>query len=250
VAGRIEVDALDAWYGGQKVLYEVRLEIPAVGVNAIIGPSGCGKTTFLRCLNRLHEEAPGGRTTGSIRLDGAEIRSMPLTALRRRVGMVFQRPTPFSTLSIYENVAAGPRLTGIRQRGELDRIVAASLVRAGLWEEVRDDVDAPGTSLSGGQQQRLCIARAIALEPEVLLLDEPCGALDPVATAKVERLIAELGRRYTIVLVTHNLAQARRLADRTAFFYLGKLVEFGPTETVFEQPKEALTENYVRGRFG
>jgi phosphate transport system ATP-binding protein len=250
MVGKLEVEGLSAWFGRQQVLFDVTLDVPSAGVTAIIGPSGCGKTTFLRCLNRLHEELPGTRVEGQVRLDGQDIRRQEATEVRRRIGMVFQKPTPFAHLSIYENVAAGPRLLGVRRREELDRIVWESLVRSGLWEEVRDDVDAPGTGLSGGQQQRLCIARAIAVGPEALLMDEPCSALDPIATAKVERLIAELKERYPIVLVTHNLAQARRIADRTAFFYLGKLVEIDRTDTIFGHPREALTENYVAGRFG
>ncbi|HEV2520193.1 MAG TPA: phosphate ABC transporter ATP-binding protein PstB [Thermoplasmata archaeon] len=250
MTGKLEVEGLSAWYGRQRVLYEISLDLPQGGVTSVIGPSGCGKTTFLRCLNRLHDELPGARVAGRVLLDGVDIRRQEATEVRCRIGMVFQKPTPFANLSIYENVAAGPRLLGVRRREELDRVVWSSLVRAGLWEEVRDDVDALGTSLSGGQQQRLCIARAIAVEPEVLLMDEPCSSLDPVATARVERLIAELKARYTIVVVTHNLAQARRISDRTAFFYLGKLVEFDRTAELFEHPREQLTANYVAGQFG
>ena len=229
----------------RQVLYDVDLDIPDGGVTAIIGPSGCGKSTFLRCLNRLHEETPGGRVDGSIQLDGQEVRDQNEVLVRCRVGMVFQRPSPFPNMSIYDNVAAGLRLLGIRQRDELDAGVLDSLRKAGLWDEVKDDVDAPATSLSGGQQQRLCIARALAVGPEVLLLDEPCSALDPIATTKVERLIEGLKERYTVVIVTHNLAQATRVSDHTAFFYLGKLVEFDTTETIFHSAKEQLTENYV-----
>ncbi len=250
MGGKLVVEGLNAWFGRQQVLFDVSLDVPPTGVTAIIGPSGCGKTTFLRCLNRLHDELPGARVEGRVLLDGEDIRRQAATEVRRRIGMVFQKPTPFAHLSIYENVAAGPRLLGVRRREELDRIVWESLVRTGLWEEVRDDVDALGTSLSGGQQQRLCIARAIAVGPEALLMDEPCSSLDPIATAKVERLIAELRDRYPIVLVTHNLAQARRISERTAFFYLGKLVEYDRTDTIFGHPREALTENYVAGRFG
>ncbi|MCI4329669.1 MAG: phosphate ABC transporter ATP-binding protein PstB [Thermoplasmata archaeon] len=248
--GKLSVHGLDAWYGKRQVLYDIDLDIPDKGVTAIIGPSGCGKSTFLRCLNRLHEETPGGRVAGSIQLDGEEIRDQNEVLVRCRVGMVFQRPSPFPNLSIYENVAAGLRLLGVRKRDELDAGVLDSLRKAGLWEEVKDDVDAPATGLSGGQQQRLCIARALAVGPEVLLLDEPCSALDPIATTKVEHLIHELKEKYTVVIVTHNLAQATRVADHTAFFYLGKLVEFGTTETIFHHPAEKLTENYVTGLFG
>jgi phosphate transport system ATP-binding protein len=247
---KMAVADLDAWYGARQVLYEVSLAIPDRAVGAIIGPSGCGKSTFLRCLNRLHEEQPGARATGAITLDGEDLRSKDLVTVRTRVGMVFQKASPFPNLSIYENVAAGLRLLGVRRRDELDEGVVEALQQAGLWAEVEADVDAPGTSLSGGQQQRLCIARALALQPEVLLMDEPCSALDPISTNKVEALIAQLGRSYAVVVVTHNLAQAHRIAGYTAFFYLGKLVEVGPTAALFEHPREKLTENYVTGRFG
>jgi phosphate transport system ATP-binding protein len=248
--GKLTVRGLNAWYGKRQVLYDLDLDIPDKGVTAIIGPSGCGKSTFLRCLNRLHEETPGGRVDGSIQLDGEEIRDQNEVLVRCRVGMVFQRPSPFPNLSIYENVAAGLRLLGVRKRDDLDAGVLDSLRKAGLWEEVKDDVDAPATSLSGGQQQRLCIARALAVGPGVLLLDEPCSALDPIATTKIEHLLHDLKESYTVVIVTHNLAQATRVADHTAFFYLGKLVEFDTTETIFHHAKEKLTENYVTGLFG
>jgi phosphate transport system ATP-binding protein len=247
---KLEVRDLSAAYGGRRVLYDISLEIPDKAVTAIIGPSGCGKSTFLRCLNRLHEETPGASVEGSIRLDGEELADQDPVAVRFRVGMVFQKPTPFPNLSIFENVAAGLRLLGVRGRRELDDAVLDALLHAGLWEEVEHDLDAPGTSLSGGQQQRLCIARALAVRPEVLLMDEPCSALDPIATHKIETLIGRLRSEYTVVIVTHNLAQAHRVSDHTAFFYLGKLVEFGPTAELFERPKEKLTENYVAGRFG
>ncbi len=250
MASKLVVADLSAWYGAQRVLYEISLEIPDRAATAIIGPSGCGKSTFLRCLNRLHEESRGARVTGSIRLDGEEIGALDPVAVRCRVGMVFQKPTPFPNLSIFENVAAGLRLLGVRRRQELDEGVVDALVHAGLWEEVEDHLDEPGTSLSGGQQQRLCIARALAVHPEVILLDEPCSALDPIATGKVEALLAKLRREYTVVIVTHNLAQATRVSDFTAFFYLGKLVEVGPTPKIFASPAEKLTENYVSGRFG
>jgi phosphate transport system ATP-binding protein len=248
--GKMQVRELSAWYSGKQALYEVSLEIPEGAVTAIIGPSGCGKTTFLRCLNRLHEELPGARVEGSILLDGKEIRSEDPMVVRCRVGMVFQKPAPFPNMSIYENVAAGLRVLGVHRRADLDQGVLESLEQAGLWEEVKENVDAPGTSLSGGQQQRLCIARALAVQPEVLLMDEPCASLDPIATAKVEKLITDLKRNYTVVIVTHNLAQAARLSDHTAFFYLGKLVEIDRTATIFGSPREKLTENYVQGRFG
>jgi len=246
----MEVVGLNAWYASRQVLYDISLPLPDRASTAIIGPSGCGKSTFLRCLNRLHEEAAGARADGKILLDGEDLFRLDPVAVRCRVGMVFQKPTPFPNLSIFENVAAGLRLMGVRRRHELDEAVAAALVHAGLWEEVEEQLDAPGTSLSGGQQQRLCIARALAVRPEVLLLDEPCSALDPIATGKVESLLAKLRREYTVVIVTHNLAQATRVADHTAFFYLGKLVEFGTTDQLFHHPAEQLTENYVTGRFG
>jgi phosphate transport system ATP-binding protein len=247
---KIQVTNLNAWYGPRQVLYEISLAIPPGAVTAIIGPSGCGKSTFLRCLNRLHTETPGGRVDGSILLDGVDIRGEQDMIVRCRVGMVFQKPTPFPNMSIYDNVAAGLRLLGIRKRAELDDGVVDALLKAGLWDEVQENLDAPGTSLSGGQQQRLCIARALATQPEVLLMDEPCAALDPIATTKIEHLITELKTSYTVVIVTHNLSQAHRLADITSFFYLGKVVETDVTQKLFEGPKEKLTENYVTGRFG
>ena len=241
---------LNAWYGRRQALYDVSLDIPESSVTAIIGPSGCGKSTFLRCLNRLHEELPRARLTGTILLDGEDLRSKDVVSVRFRVGMVFQKPSPFPNMSIYDNVAAGLRLLGVRKRSELDEGVVEALQLAGLWEEVEENVDAPGTSLSGGQQQRLCIARALAVQPEVLLMDEPCSALDPIATNKIESLIHTLKSKYTVVIVTHNLAQALRVSDVTAFFYLGKLVEVDSTEKIFHAPREKLTENYVTGRFG
>ncbi len=244
------VRELNAWYGARQALYDVSLELEDRATTAIIGPSGCGKSTFLRCLNRLHEEAPGARMTGTILLDGDDLGRSDVVSVRCRVGMVFQKPNPFPNLSVFENVAAGLRLLGVHRREELDGAVAEALVHAGLWEEVEDELDAPGTSLSGGQQQRLCIARALAVRPEVLLMDEPCSALDPIATARIEALLARLRREYAVIVVTHNLAQAVRISDRTAFFYLGKLVEVGPTERIFHGPSEKLTENYVNGRFG
>ena len=247
---KIRVSELNAWYGRKQVLYDLSLDLPEAAVTAIIGPSGCGKSTFLRCLNRLHEEIPRNRMTGTILLDGEDLRAKDPVSVRFRIGMVFQKPSPFPNLSIFENVAAGLRLLGVRGHDELDEGVVDALRHAGLWEEVEDVLDAPGTSLSGGQQQRLCIARALAVRPEVLLFDEPCSALDPIATAKVETLLARLKTEYTVVVVTHNLAQARRISDRTAFFYLGKVVEVGPTEKLFTAPSEKLTENYVNGRFG
>ncbi len=247
---KMEVVDLCAWYGSNQVLYDVSLQIPDRAVTAIIGPSGCGKTTFVRCLNRLHEETPGARTRGTIRLDGEDLTRGDPVPVRCRVGMVFQKPNPFPNMSIFENVAAGLRLLGVHHGRELDEGVYEALVHAGLWEEVQDHLDAPGTSLSGGQQQRLCIARALAVRPEVLLMDEPCSSLDPVATAKVEALIGKLRTEFAVVIVTHNLAQATRVSDAAAFLYLGRLVESGPKDQIFYHPKHNLTENYVNGRFG
>jgi len=247
---KLEVRELNAWYGDRQALYDVTVDLEDRATTAIIGPSGCGKSTFLRCLNRLHEETPGARATGRVLLDGDDLNTSDVVSVRCRVGMVFQKPNPFPNMSVFENVAAGLRLLGVRRRDDLDQGVAEALVHAGLWEEVADQLDAPGTSLSGGQQQRLCIARALAVRPEVLLMDEPCSALDPIATTKVENLLARLKTEYTVVVVTHNLAQAHRISDRTVFFYLGKVVEVGPTERLFSAPTEKLTENYVNGRFG
>ncbi len=247
---KIRTVGLNAWYGRRQVLYDVSVDLLERQVTAIVGPSGCGKSTFLRCLNRLHEEVPRSRSEGQIFLDGEDLMQQDPVTVRFRVGMVFQKPSPFPHTSIYENVAAGLRLMGIRRNDELDEGVVRALQLAGLWTEVEDQLDAPGEGLSGGQQQRLCIARALAVQPEVLLMDEPCSALDPIATQKVESLIESLKGRFTVVIVTHNLFQAHRISDSTAFFYLGKLVEAGPTSKIFESPREKLTENYVTGRFG
>jgi len=247
---KIRTVGLSAWYGRRQALYDVSVDIPDGKVTAIVGPSGCGKSTFLRCLNRLHEEVPRTRTSGQVLLDGQDLTLQDPVTVRFRVGMVFQKPTPFPHTSIYDNVAAGLRLMGVHRRSELDEGVVRALQLAGLWEEVEDKVDAPGDSLSGGQQQRLCIARALAVRPEVLLMDEPCSALDPIATNKIETLIQSLKGRFTVVIVTHNLFQAQRISDSTAFFYLGKLVEIDATSRIFSTPREKLTENYVTGRFG
>jgi len=243
---------LNAWFGTKQVLKEISLPIKANTVTAIIGPSGCGKSTFIRTLNRMHELVPNAKLTGKILLDGEDIydTKMDPVMIRRRVGMVFQKPNPFPTMSIYDNVAAGLKLTGAKKGKNLDEIVKHSLEQATLWDEVKDDLKKPGTSISGGQQQRLCIARAIALEPEVILMDEPCSALDPIATAKIERLIVELKQNYTVAIVTHNMQQASRVADYTAFLYLGSLIEFGPTKNIFESPKNPLTEKYITGELG
>ncbi|HEY4301075.1 MAG TPA: phosphate ABC transporter ATP-binding protein PstB [Candidatus Didemnitutus sp.] len=247
-----EIDKFSLWYGPRQALYEVSITIPATRVTAIIGPSGCGKSTFLRALNRMHELTPGTRLSGRLLLRGQDLYSPEIdpTVVRRRVGMVFQKSNPFPTMTIAENVLCGLRLNGVTDRDFLRQRLEESLRMAALWDEVKDTLFRPGISLSGGQQQRLCIARAIAVRPEVLLLDEPCSALDPIATAKVEELIHELKRSYTIVIVTHNMQQAARCSDRTAFFYLGKLVEYADTRTIFMNPANPQTEAYVSGRFG
>ena len=249
-APKLEVERLDAWYGSNHALHGVSLSVPARSVMAAIGPSGCGKSTFLRCLNRMHELIPGARAEGTLLLDGKDLlgRDVDPVTLRRRVGMVFQRPNPFPTMSIRDNVAAGLKLNGIP--GDHAEIVERTLRQAALWDEVKDRLSASALSLSGGQQQRLCIARALAVEPEVLLMDEPASALDPIATAKIEDLIHELKQRYTILIVTHNMQQAARVSDQTAFFYMGELVEVGSTEKIFTNPSEKRTEDYVTGKFG
>lgn len=249
---KIRTAGLSAWYNGKQALNEVSLGIASNAVTAIIGPSGCGKSTYVRCLNRMHELVPGATTSGQVFLDNEDIyaKDVDPVLIRRRVGMVFQKPNPFPTMSIYDNVAAGLKLTGMKRGRNLDEIVRVSLEQAGLWEEVRDDLDKPGTSISGGQQQRLCIARAIALEPEVIMMDEPCSALDPAATAKIEGLMITLKKLYTVVVVTHNMQQASRVADYTAFMYLGKLIEYDETARIFENPQQELTERYITGKFG
>ncbi|MBA3050957.1 MAG: phosphate ABC transporter ATP-binding protein [Alphaproteobacteria bacterium] len=252
--GPIKIAARDVsvFYSGKQALYDVSLDIPDKTVTALIGPSGCGKSTFLRTMNRMNDTIPGCKVTGRIEMDGEDInaKSVDPVLLRARVGMVFQKPNPFPK-TIYENVAYGPRIHGLAaSKGELDSVVEASLKRAGLWEEVADRLHSPGTGLSGGQQQRLVIARAIAVEPEVILMDEPCSALDPIATAKIEELIDELRERYCIVIVTHSMAQAARVSQRTAFFHMGRLVETGDTEEIFTNPRERRTLDYITGRFG
>jgi phosphate transport system ATP-binding protein len=247
---KLKVERLNAWYGKTHALHDVSLTVAPRSVMAAIGPSGCGKSTFLRCLNRMHELIPGARAEGTLLIDGKNLlgRDVDPVTLRRRVGMVFQRPNPFPTMSIRDNVAAGLKLNGIP--GNHAEIVERTLRQSALWDEVKDRLDASALSLSGGQQQRLCIARALAVEPEVLLMDEPASALDPIATAKIEDLIHELKERYTIVIVTHNMQQAGRVSDQTAFFYMGDLVEVGPTEKIFTNPSEKRTEDYVTGKFG
>ncbi len=250
---KLEARQLDAWFGATQALHGIDLAIPEHATTAIIGPSGCGKSTLIRCLNRMHEIVPGARVRGEVLLDGADIYrpSVDPVEVRGRVGMVFQRPNPFPTMSIYDNVAAGLLLrNGRHSRAELDAVVEHSLQQAALWDEVKDSLHASGVSISGGQQQRLCIARALAVEPEVILMDEPCSALDPIATTKIEALIHELKTRYTIVIVTHSMQQAARVSDCTVFMYLGRLVEFGPTERLFTTPQKKETEDYITGRFG
>ena len=250
-AGAIEADRFSFWYGETQALHDISLAIAPRRITAFIGPSGCGKSTFLRSINRLNELIPDVRRTGSLTLDGEDIYapSLDLVQLRQRVGMVFQRSNPFPK-SIYDNVAYGPRINGRPSRAELDEMVETALRRAALWEEVKDRLGQSALGLSGGQQQRLCIARALANQPEVLLLDEPASALDPIATQKVEELLVELKPELTIVIVTHNLQQAARVADDTAFFYLGRLVESGPSERIFTTPAHERTEAYITGRFG
>ena len=252
--GNVAVDArnVNIFYGTKHAVIDATLGIPGRSVTAIIGPSGCGKSTFLRCLNRMHELIPAARMTGSILLNGQNLYDPQIdpTVVRRRVGMVFQKSNPFPTMSIGDNVTVGLRLNGVRDRKFLRERMEDALRKAALWDEVKNDLAKPGISLSGGQQQRLCIARAIAVQPEVLLMDEPTSALDPIATAKVEELMAELKRNFTIVIVTHSMQQATRVADQTAFFYLGKLIEFAPTRELFTNPREKQTEAYITGRFG
>ncbi|GAA5483547.1 phosphate ABC transporter ATP-binding protein PstB [Haloferula sargassicola] len=248
----IAVDGVDFCYGRSRALKEISLEVRKREIVAFIGPSGCGKSTLLRCFNRMNDLVPGARVTqGTIEIDGVEIHSPEVdpVELRRRVGMVFQKSNPFPR-TIYENVAYGPRLAGISDKSELDGIVEKALRGSALWDEVKDRLNESAFGLSGGQQQRLCIARTIAVKPEIVLMDEPCSALDPVATAKVEELILDLKRDYTIVIVTHNMQQATRVSDRTAFFYLGEMVEFDETSTIFSNPRRQETEDYVTGRFG
>ena len=258
MAKRLDLESVDIFYGDFHAVKEVNLHVPPRSVTAFIGPSGCGKSTVLRSLNRMHEEIPGASVRGSIKLDGVDIydKKIDPVAVRRTIGMVFQRPNPFPTMSIKENVVAGLRLQGVKNKKTLDEVAEKSLRGANLWNEVKDRLDKPGGGLSGGQQQRLCIARAIAIEPQVLLMDEPCSALDPISTLAVEDLIAELKNDFTIVIVTHNMQQAARVSDQTAFFSLeatgmpGQLVEVNSTERIFSNPENKQTEHYVSGRFG
>ncbi len=253
----IRVEGLSAWYGRRQAIRNVNLEIAPGKITAVIGPSGCGKSTLVRCINRLHEVVPRARVEGRVLLNGEDIYGPGVdpVLVRRRIGMVFQRPNPFPTMSVFENVAIGPRLNGLARGAELEELVVRSLKLAALWDEVKDKLHVPGTSLSGGQQQRLCIARALAVNPEVLLLDEPTTALDPISTLKIEDLLRQLKAEYTIVIVTHNMQQAARVSDFTAFMLagedrVGEVVEFGPTRQLFTNPKDPRTEAYITGRFG
>jgi phosphate transport system ATP-binding protein len=249
---KITVENLNAWFGSKQVLHEISIGIEKNGITAIIGPSGCGKSTFIRCINRMHEVVPKAKTSGKVLVDDRDIydRDIDPVDIRRRIGMVFQKPNPFPTMSIRDNVVAGLKLSGIKDKKSLDNITEESLKKAALWDEVKNDLNKSGVSLSGGQQQRLCIARALAVEPEVILFDEPCSALDPISTGKIEDLMIELKQKYTIVIVTHNMQQAARVSDHTAFFLYGKLIEFGETDQIFKKPKEKSTEDYIIGRFG
>lgn len=248
----LSVRNLNAYFGDHHAVKSVGLEVKKGEVQALIGPSGCGKSTFIRCLNRLHEEVPGARVTGEVWLAGEQLYA-PGTdpvAIRRKIGMVFQKPNPFPSLSIFDNVAAGLRLAGVRRRSLLDEVVERCLKQAALWEEVKDKLRKPGTSLSGGQQQRLCIARALAVSPPVILMDEPTSALDPISTAKIEELVVNLKNDVTVLIVTHNMQQAARISNQTAFFLMGELVENGPTNRIFTKPRDTRTEQYITGRFG
>jgi phosphate transport system ATP-binding protein len=249
---KIVTKDLNAYFGDVRAVKGINMGIPENAITAVIGPSGCGKSTLIRCMNRMHEVVREARVEGSVLLDGMDIygKEVDPVAVRTKVGMVFQKPNPFPTMTIYDNAVAGLRLNGEKNWKKLDKTVEKSLKLAALWDEVKHNLDASGVSISGGQQQRLCIARALAVEPEVLLLDEPCSALDPIATAKIEDLLFDLKDRYTIVIVTHNMQQAARVADYTAFMYLGELVEFGITKRIFENPEKELTEKYITGRFG
>jgi phosphate transport system ATP-binding protein len=247
----LRIENFSAYFGENKILKEVDLSVSKNTVTALMGPSGCGKTTLIRCVNRMHELIPGTRVSGRIYLNEEDVYDMEPIILRRKVGMVFQKPNPFPTMSIYDNVIAGYKLNGIRvPRNELDNIVEQSLRKSALWEEVKDTLYRKGTFLSGGQQQRLCIARALAMDPEIILFDEPTSALDPKSTAQIEELFVELKKSVTMLLVTHNIAQAARVSDFTAFIYLGELIEFGPTEKMFTVPKDKRTEEYLTGKFG
>jgi phosphate transport system ATP-binding protein len=249
---KVSIRNLNAWFGMKQALKNISLDIKKNTATAIIGPSGCGKTTLIRCLNRMHEMTPGATAKGSVILDNIDIydKRVDPVVIKRRIGMVFQKPNPFPTMSIYDNVAAGLKLNGIKDKGLIGDIVQESLKGAALWEEVKSELGRPGLSLSGGQQQRLCIARALAMHPEVILMDEPTSALDPIASSKIEELIHNLKKDLTIIIVTHNMQQAARVSDLTAFMYLGELVEYGATKQIFENPQKDLTERYISGKFG
>ncbi len=248
----ITVQHLNAWYGPNQALHDINLTFEPLSATAMIGPSGCGKSTFVRCLNRMHEEVPDARVEGSVQVDGVDIyaRSIQPRYVRQHIGMVFQQPNPLPSRSIFENVAMGPRINGLAGGSALHEVVERSLRRAALWDEVKDKLSAPATELSGGQQQRLCIARALANEPKILLMDEPCSALDPISTLQIEELIEQLKQTYTIIIVTHNMQQAARVAERTVFFLLGRIIEEGKTPDLFSRPQKKETEDYVSGRFG
>jgi phosphate transport system ATP-binding protein len=250
-APALDVRGLDAWYGPTQALHHISLAMAEQRITAVIGPSGCGKSTFIRCLNRINDLIPGFRVSGHVEFKGQDLyaRGIDPIEIRLRIGMVFQKPNPFPK-SIYDNVAYGPRLSGVKDPARLDVMVEESLKKAALWDEVKDKLRQSALALSGGQQQRLCIARSLAVEPEVLLLDEPCSALDPIATGRIEELLLDLKKSYTMVIVTHNMQQAARVSDTTAFFMLGKLVEFGPTSQIFTNPSDKVTEDYITGRFG
>lgn len=249
---KVSIKNLDAWFGNKQALKNINLDVKDKTVTAFIGPSGCGKTTLIRCLNRMHEMTPGAKTAGQVSIDGTNIysRNIDPVIIKRRIGMVFQKPNPFPTMSIYDNVAAGLKLNGIKDKRLMDEIVKDGLEGAAIWDEVKNELNKPGMSLSGGQQQRLCIARALAMQPEVLLMDEPTSALDPIASSKIEELIYDLKQRLTVIIVTHNMQQAARVSDYTVFMYLGEMVEYGPTKQIFENPQKELTEHYISGKFG
>ena len=250
--GKLSIRNLEAWFGTKRALKGINLGIKENSITAFIGPSGCGKTTLIRCLNRMHEMTPGASAKGQVILDGMDMydaRVDPVT-IKRRIGMVFQKPNPFPTMSIYDNVAAGLKLNGIKDKKLIDDIVRESLEGAALWEEVNNELNKPGMGLSGGQQQRLCIARALAMQPEILLMDEPTSALDPIASSKIEELVHSMKRDLTVVIVTHNMQQAARVSDYTAFMFLGEMIEYGDTKQIFENPRMDLTERYISGKFG
>ncbi|HEY1211627.1 MAG TPA: phosphate ABC transporter ATP-binding protein PstB [Nitrososphaera sp.] len=249
---KVRVRHLNSWFGNKQALKDINFDVIENTATALIGPSGCGKTTLLRCLNRMNEITPNATANGSVYLDDTDIyaNNVDSVIIKRRMGMVFQKPNPFPTMSIYDNVSAGLRLNGVKDKKLIKEIVEESLIGAALWEEVKNDLGKPGLSLSGGQQQRLCIARALAMQPEVLLMDEPTSALDPIASSKIEELIHQLKNELTVIIVTHNMQQAARVSDYTAFMYLGELIEYGPTKQIFENPQKELTERYISGKFG